>query len=68
MALYRLYLEKDANLIEINPLIVTADGKLMALDCKLDIEANALFRQPEMAALRDPGQKTRPSASPASTT
>ncbi len=57
MALYRLYLEKDANLIEINPLIVTADGKLVALDCKLDIEANALFRQPEMAALRDPGQE-----------
>jgi succinyl-CoA synthetase beta subunit len=57
LALYRLYLEKDANLIEINPLIVTVDGKLVALDCKLDIEANALFRQPEMAALRDPGQE-----------
>jgi succinyl-CoA synthetase beta subunit len=57
LALYRLYLEKDASLIEINPLIVTTHGKLMALDCKLDIEANALFRQPEMAALRDPGQE-----------
>jgi len=57
LALYRLYLEKDANLIEINPLIVTTDGSLVALDCKLDIEANALFRQPEMAALRDPGQE-----------
>jgi succinyl-CoA synthetase beta subunit len=57
LALYRLYLEKDASLIEINPLIVTTDGRLMALDCKLDIEANALFRQPEMAALRDPGQE-----------
>jgi succinyl-CoA synthetase beta subunit len=57
LALYRLYLEKDASLIEINPLIVTSASKLMALDCKLDIEANALFRQPEMAALRDPGQE-----------
>src|SRR5258707_8580118 len=57
MALYRLYLEKDASLIEINPLIVTAGGRLMALDCKLDIEANALFRKPEMAALLDQGQE-----------
>jgi succinyl-CoA synthetase beta subunit len=55
--LYRLYLERDASLIEINPLIVTGSGGLMALDAKLDIEANALFRQKEMAALRDPGQE-----------
>ena len=57
MALYRLYTEKDASLIEINPLIVTRAGQLLALDCKLDIEANALFRQPEMAALRDSDQE-----------
>jgi succinyl-CoA synthetase beta subunit len=57
LALYRLYLDKDASLIEINPLIVTRAGRLMALDCKLDIEANALFRQPEMAALRDLNQE-----------
>ena len=56
-ALYRLYLEKDASLIEINPLIVTRGGALVALDCKLDIDANALFRQPEMAALRDRNQE-----------
>jgi succinyl-CoA synthetase beta subunit len=56
-ALYRLYLDKDASLIEINPLIVTKAGKLVALDAKLDIEANALFRQQEMAQLRDPGQE-----------
>jgi succinyl-CoA synthetase beta subunit len=55
--LYRLYLERDASLIEINPLIVTKGGGLTALDAKLDIEANALFRQKEMAALRDPGQE-----------
>ena len=57
LGLYRLYLERDASLIEINPLIVTRSGRLMALDCKLDIDANALFRQPDMAALRDPNQE-----------
>jgi succinyl-CoA synthetase beta subunit len=57
LALYRLYQERDASLIEINPLIVTKSGALVALDCKLDIEANALFRQKDMAALRDPGQE-----------
>ena len=57
LALYRLYQERDASLIEINPLIVTRSGALVALDCKLDIEANALFRQKEMAALRDVGQE-----------
>jgi succinyl-CoA synthetase beta subunit len=57
LALYRLYLERDASLIEINPLIMTASGVLVALDAKVDIEANALFRQKEMAALRDKGQE-----------
>ena len=57
LSLYRLYLEKDASLIEINPLILSGAGRLMALDCKLDIEANALFRQPDMAALRDQDQE-----------
>jgi succinyl-CoA synthetase beta subunit len=57
LGLYRLYLERDASLIEINPLIVTRGGQLVALDCKLDIDANALFRQPDMAALRDPSQE-----------
>jgi len=56
-ALYQIYLDKDASLIEINPLIVTGDGKLVALDCKLDVEANALFRQKDMAAYRDRGQE-----------
>jgi succinyl-CoA synthetase beta subunit len=57
LALYRLYLERDAGLIEINPLIVSGSGSLIALDAKVDIEANALFRQKEMAALRDPDQE-----------
>jgi succinyl-CoA synthetase beta subunit len=57
LALYRLYQERDASLIEINPLIVTKSGALVALDCKLDIDANALFRQKDLAALRDVGQE-----------
>ncbi|MFI4895200.1 MAG: ADP-forming succinate--CoA ligase subunit beta [Steroidobacterales bacterium] len=57
MALYRLYQERDASLVEINPLIVTKTGALVALDCKLDIEANALFRQKDLVALRDTGQE-----------
>ncbi|HEU4627307.1 MAG TPA: ADP-forming succinate--CoA ligase subunit beta [Steroidobacteraceae bacterium] len=57
MGLYKLYLEKDASLVEVNPLIVTKDGKLLALDAKINIDANALFRQPELAKLRDPSQE-----------
>ncbi len=56
-ALYRLYLERDLALVEINPLIVTKDGALVALDAKINVDANALFRQPEFAALRDPSQE-----------
>ena len=55
--LYRLYLEKDASLVEINPLIVTGEGRLVALDAKLNIEDNAMFRQKELAAWRDPSQE-----------
>ncbi len=56
-SLYRLYLEKDLGLIEINPLIVTKDGRLVALDGKINVEANALYRQPALAELRDPSQE-----------
>jgi len=56
-ALYRLYLDQDAILVEINPLIVNADGELVALDAKINIEDNALFRHKELAALRDPTQE-----------
>jgi succinyl-CoA synthetase beta subunit len=56
-ALYALYLGKDLSLIEINPLIVTRDGALIALDAKINVEANALFRQSAVAALRDPSQE-----------
>ncbi|MGH8259083.1 MAG: ADP-forming succinate--CoA ligase subunit beta [Steroidobacteraceae bacterium] len=55
--LYRLYQERDASLVEVNPLIVTREGRLLALDAKVNIDANALFRQKELAALRDPSQE-----------
>ena len=56
-ALYRLYVEKDASLVEVNPLIVTKAGALVALDAKINLDANALFRHPELAQLRDPSQE-----------
>ena len=52
-ALYRAYTETDASLVEINPLVVTVDGGVMALDAKMTFDDNALFRHPELAALRD---------------
>jgi succinyl-CoA synthetase beta subunit len=56
-ALYRLYIERDASLVEVNPLIVTRSGDLVALDAKIAIDPNALYRQPAMAALRDASQE-----------
>ena len=56
-ALYKLYLERDLALVEVNPLIVTKDGALVALDAKINVDANSLFRQPELVALRDPSQE-----------
>ena len=51
--LYTLFTEKDASLIEINPLVVTEDGHLECLDAKMGFEDNALFRHPDIEALRD---------------
>jgi succinyl-CoA synthetase beta subunit len=51
--LAKLYWEKDCSLVEINPLIVSQDGKLIALDAKIGFDDNALFRHPEITALRD---------------
>ena len=56
-ALYRLYLQEDASLVEVNPLIVTRDGRIVALDAKIDIDTNALFRHPQLEMLRDPSQE-----------
>jgi len=52
--LYDLFLKSDASLVEINPLIVTAGDAVMALDAKVNLDDNALFRHPELAAWRDP--------------
>jgi succinyl-CoA synthetase beta subunit len=51
--LFRLYLAKDCSLAEINPLVVTKDGRVLALDAKLNFDDNALYRHPELVALRD---------------
>jgi succinyl-CoA synthetase beta subunit len=56
-ALYKLYLERDASLVEVNPLIVTEEGDLMALDAKINIEDNALFRHKDLALMRDSSQE-----------
>jgi succinyl-CoA synthetase beta subunit len=56
-ALYKLYLERDASLVEVNPLIVTEEGNLLALDAKINIEDNALFRHKDLASMRDTSQE-----------
>lgn len=56
-ALYRVFIESDASLLEINPLVVTAEGDLLALDAKLSVDDNALYRQPALAKLRDATQE-----------
>jgi succinyl-CoA synthetase beta subunit len=55
--LYRLFVEKDASLVEINPLVVTGAGELLALDGKLNFDDNALYRHPDVAALFDPDEE-----------
>ena len=56
-ALMRLFVELDASLVEINPLVVTQSGDLIALDAKLNFDDNALYRHPEIAKLRDPDEE-----------
>jgi succinyl-CoA synthetase beta subunit len=56
-ALVKLVHDCDASLVEINPLIVTGDGRVVALDGKINIEENALFRQQRLAAMRDVSQE-----------
>jgi len=56
-ALVNLFHECDAGLVEINPLIVTTDGHVLALDAKINVEENALFRQQRLASMRDVAQE-----------
>jgi succinyl-CoA synthetase beta subunit len=56
-ALFKLYIEKDCSLVEINPLVVTKQGELFALDGKLNFDDSALYRHADIAALRDPEEE-----------
>ncbi len=56
-ALYRLFIECDCSMVEINPLVTTPDGRVLALDAKFDFDDNALYRHPEIAALHDPTEE-----------
>ena len=58
-AAYRLVLECDASLLEINPLVVTTAGELLALDAKVDLDDNALFRHPQLAGFAITARRTR---------
>jgi succinyl-CoA synthetase beta subunit len=55
--LFRLFREKDASLAEINPLVITKDGRILALDGKLNLDDNSLFRHKDYPDLRDPSQE-----------
>jgi succinyl-CoA synthetase beta subunit len=57
-SVYRAFLETDASLLEINPLIVTGDGKLIALDAKVQLDDNAMYRHPDYKELRDLEEET----------
>ena len=51
--LYKLFIEKDVSMLEINPLIVMTDGHIRCLDCKMNFDSNSLYRQPAVLSLRD---------------
>jgi succinyl-CoA synthetase beta subunit len=57
MALYKLFVENDCSIAEINPLVVTESGEITALDAKITIDDNALFRHPDLASLNDAAQE-----------
>jgi len=55
--LFKLFLSADCSMVEINPLVITTDGRLMALDAKFNFDDNALFRHPEIVAMRDKSEE-----------
>lgn len=57
LGLYKLFTERDLSLLEINPLVLTKDGKLICLDGKINIDDNAMYRQSELREMRDPTQE-----------
>jgi len=58
LSLFKLYTAKDCSLAEVNPLVVTRDGRVLALDAKLNFDDNALARHPDVVALRDTNEET----------
>ncbi len=56
-ALYRTFLESDCSMVEVNPLVVTTTGEVLALDAKFNFDDNALYRHPEIAAMRDTAEE-----------
>jgi len=57
--LYKLLIETDASLAEINPLVLTKEGTTMAIDAKMTFDDNALFRHPKIAALNEPTEEEK---------
>jgi succinyl-CoA synthetase beta subunit len=58
LSLFRAYVQNDCSLAEVNPLVLTRDARVLALDAKLNFDDNALFRHPEIVALRDVNEET----------
>jgi succinyl-CoA synthetase beta subunit len=56
-ALYRTFIESDCSMVEVNPLVVTTKGEVLALDAKFNFDDNALYRRPEIAAMRDTAEE-----------
>ena len=56
-ALYEIFMDNDCTLVEVNPLIVTGDGRLVALDAKISLDDDAMFRHPDLRGLRDASQE-----------
>ena len=57
--MYRLFIEKDASLVEINPLVMTREGVLIAIDAKMTFDDNALYRQPRVFSLFEPTEEEK---------
>ena len=57
VSIYKAFLETDASLVEINPLVVTKDGRVLCLDAKMSFDDNGLFRHPDIRELRDPNEE-----------
>ena len=57
MAMYKAFTELDCDMVEVNPMVVTGEGEVIALDAKVSFDGNALFRHPQVSELRDKSQE-----------